>query len=162
MKNMIVGDISKSDVKDIKLSQSSHETSFQTYTIMDEKPFRKDSAWEFFTIPYCSSGIESWGMKTLSSKRIQPIEIPSSGEENYEYTLTLPVGLSLFTPATKIEVNNKAGKYFFELKQDGSKLVISRKIRLGSRVIGPEIYNDFKALMDNWNNPRQREVIFKL
>ena len=159
MKNMIAGDISKSDVKDIKVSQSSHESSFQTYTIMDEKPFRKDSAWEFFTIPYCSSGIESWGMKTLSSKRLQPLEIPSSGEENYEYTLTLPAGLSLFTPATKIEVNNKAGRYFFELKQDGSKLVISRKIRLSSRVISAETYNDFKALMDNWNNPRQKEVI---
>ena len=159
MKNMIAGDISKSDVKDIKVSQSSHESSFQTYTIMDEKPFRKDSAWEFFTIPYCSSGIESWGMKTLSSKRLQPLEIPSSGEENYEYTLTLPSGLSLFTPATKIEVNNKAGRYFFELKQDGSKLVISRKIRLSSRVISAETYNDFKALMDNWNNPRQKEVI---
>ena len=161
MKNLVAGEISKSDIKEIKVSQSSPETSFQTYTVMDEKPLRKDSSWAYFTIPFCNAGIESWGMKTLSSKRLQPVEIPSSGEENYEYTLTLPAGCALFTPPTKIELNNKAGRYFFELRQEGNKLIISRKIRLSSRVIDPGNYNDFKALMDNWNNPRQREVILK-
>ncbi|MCX6287893.1 MAG: DUF3857 domain-containing protein [Bacteroidetes bacterium] len=159
MKILVTGDISKSDIKEVKVSQSSPETSFQTYTIMDEKPFRKDSSWYHFTIPFCSGGIESWGMKTLSSKRSQAVEIPYSGEENYEYKLTLPSGYILFTQATKIDLNNKAGRYFFDLKQEGSKLTISRKIRLSDRIISPENYNDFKALMDNWNNPRLREVI---
>ncbi|MEI7492466.1 MAG: DUF3857 domain-containing protein [Bacteroidota bacterium] len=159
MKTFAGGNISKSDLKEIKVSQSSPETSFQTYTVMDETPFRKDSSWSYFTIPYCNAGIESWGMKTLSAKRSQDVEIPCSGEENYEYTLTLPAGCVLFNPPAKIEINNKAGRYFFELKTDGSKLSISRKIRLSSRVVGPENYNDFKALMDSWNNPRLREVI---
>ncbi|MCX6284211.1 MAG: DUF3857 domain-containing protein [Bacteroidetes bacterium] len=159
MKSFAGGDISKSDLKEIKVSESSPETSFQTYTVMDEKPFRKDSSWSYFTIPYCNAGIESWGMKTLSAKRNQEVEIPCSGEENYEYTLALPSGCVLFTPAAKIEINNKAGRYFFEVKQDGSKLSISRKIRLASRVVNLENYNDFKALMDSWNNPRLREVI---
>ena len=161
MKNLVAGEISKSDIKEIKVSQSSPETSFQTYTVMDEKPLRKDSSWAYFTIPFCSAGIESWGIKTLSSKRLQPVEIPSSGEENYECTITLPAGCALFTPPTKIELNNKAGRYFFELRQEGNKLSISRKIRLSSRVIDLGNYNDFKALIDNWNNPRQREVILK-
>jgi len=100
-------------------------------------------------------------MKTLSSKRNQPVEIPCSGEENYEYSLSLPEGWALFTPPARIELNNRAGRYFFELKLEGTKLSISRKIRLNSNVIAPENYNDFKALMDNYNNPRLREVILK-
>jgi len=162
MKNLVAGDMSKSEIKEIKVSQSSPETSFQTYTIMDEKPFRKDSSWAYFTIPFCNAGIESWGIKTLSSKRIKPVEIPASGEENYEYSLTLPSGCVLFTQATKTEIENKAGRYFFEVKQEGNKLNISRKIRLSNCIINPETYYDFKTLMDNWNDPRKKEIIFKL
>ena len=159
MKNLVAGSISKSGLKEIKVSQSSPETSFQTFSVKEEKPLRKDSSWVYFTIPFCNAGIDSWGMKILSSKRHQAVELPCSGEENYEYTLTLPSGYSLFSPATKIELDNKAGRYYFELKQEGGKLSISRKIRLSSRIVSPENYSDFKALMDNWNNPRQREVI---
>jgi len=159
MKTFVSGAISKSGIKEIKISQSSPETSFQTYTVMVDKPFRKDSVWAYFTIPYCSAGIDSWGIKTLSSKRNQPVEIPCSGEENYEYTLALPAGYSLFTQPNKTEISNKAGHYLFELKQEGNKVSISRKIRLGSRVISSENYTDFKALMDSWNNPRLREVV---
>ena len=162
MKGMVGGEFSKPDLKEIKVSQSSPETSFQTYTVMDEKPFRKDSSWLHFSIPYCSAGIESWGMKTLSAKRTQPLELPCSGEENYEYTLSLPDGWKLYTDPSKIELSNKAGHYLFELKQEGAKLVISRKIRFSENVISVENYADFKSLMDNWNNPRQREVIIKL
>ncbi len=159
MKNFVAGEISKADLKEIKVSQSSPETSFQTYTVMDEKPFRRDSSWVYFTIPFCNAGIESWGMKTLSSKRSQAVEIPCSGDENYEYTLALPSGYSLFTPPTKIEISNKAGRYLFELKQEGNKVSISRKIRLSSRIINPENYADFKTLIDSWNNPRLKEVV---
>ena len=162
IKGMVGGEFSKPDLKDIKVSQSSPETSFQTFTVMDDKPFRKDSSWLHFSIPYCSAGIESWGMKTLSAKRTQPLELPCSGEENYEYTLSLLDGWKLYTDPAKIEISNKAGHYLFELKQEGTKLVISRKIRFGETVIIPENYADFKALMDNWNNPRLREVIIKL
>jgi hypothetical protein len=162
MKNLAAGEFLKSDLKEIKLSQSSPETSFQTYTVMDEKPFRKDSSWMYFTLPYCSSGVDSWGIKTLPLKRMQAVEIPFAGEENYEYSLTLPLGWALFNEPVKFEVSNKAGRYLFEIKQDGSKVSVSRKIKLTSRVISIDNYNDFKALMDNWNDPRKKELIFIL
>jgi len=161
MKNAVAGDITKADLKEIKLSQGSALTSFQTYTVMDDKPFRKDSSWMYFTIPYCPAGTDSWGMKTLSSKRLQAVELPSAGEENYEYTMTLPEGISLFSIPVKNEISNKAGKFLFEIKSEGNKVVVSRKIKLNSRIIASENYNDFKALMDNWNNPRQKEIILK-
>ena len=161
MKNLFAGDLTKLDLKEIKVNQSSSETSFQTYTVADEKPLRQDSLWTWFTIPYCIAGIDSWGMKTLSSKRNTPVEIPCTGEENYEYSLTLPANWSVFTMVGKTEISNKAGRFLFELKQEGSKLTVSRKIRLTNRIIAPEIYADFKALMDDWNNPRLREVILK-
>lgn len=160
MKNLVTGGFSKADLKEIKLSQSSSESSFQTYMVMNEKSFRKDSSWVYFTLPNCSSGVDSWAIKTLPSKRMQAFEIPYQGEENYEYSLSLPSGWALFSPAGKTELSNKAGKYLFEIKQEGNKVSISRKIKFSSRTIIPENYNDFKALMDNWNDPRKKEVIF--
>lgn len=161
MKNLISGGISKPDMKDITISQSTPETAFQTYTVMADKPFRKDSSWFYFNLPVCISGLESWGIKTLSSKRSQPLEVPSAADESYNFSLALSVGLSLFSPVKKIDIKNKAGNYYYELRQEGNKVILSRKIKIREKIILPENYNDFKILMDNWNNPVLKELIFR-
>lgn len=161
MKSLISGGISKPDMKEITISQSTPETAFQTYTVLADKPFRKDSSWFYFTLPVCISGIESWGIKTLSSKRSQPLEVPTAADESYNLSLALPAGLSLFSPAKKIDIKNKAGSYYYELRQEGNKVILTRKIKIREKIILPGNYNDFKTLMDNWNNPRQKELIFR-
>jgi hypothetical protein len=161
MKGLISCGISKPDIKEIEVSQSTPETAFQTYTVLCDKPFRKDSSWFYFNIPCCSSGIESWGIRTLSSKRSQPLEVPFPADESYEYSLALPSGLTLLSPSKKTDIKNKAGSYYFELRQAGNKVIVSRKIKIREAVIPAENYADFKILMDNWNNPRLKELIFQ-
>ena len=161
MKGLISCGISKPDIKEIEVSQSTPETAFQTFTVLCNKPFRKDSSWFYFNIPCCSSGVESWGIRTLSSKRSQPLELPFPADESYEYRLALPAGLTLLSPLKKIEIKNKAGSFYFELRQAGNKVSVSRKIKVRETVIPAENYIDFKILMDNWNNPRQSELIFQ-
>jgi hypothetical protein len=162
IKGMISGSISKASLKEMKVGQSSPETSFQTWTVSEDKPLKKDSSWAKFTLPVCNAGVESWNIKTLSSKRTQDLEMPWSGEEAYEYSLELPAGISLFTPAGKTEISNKAGKFTFELKQEGNKISVVKKIRIENRIIVPSNYTGFKELMDNWNEAAKREIWFKL
>jgi len=40
-------------------------------------------------------------------------------------------------------------------------VIVSRKIKIREAVIPAENYADFKILMDNWNNPRLKELIFQ-
>ena len=90
--------------------------------------------------------LKARGIKTLSSKRSQPLEIPYSAEENYEYNLTLPAGLTLFSPSGKIELKNKAGSYYYKLfsGRKGTKIPICRKIKIRENIILVENYNDFQ------------------
>ncbi len=161
IKNWVSGGISSGDLKEAKVSDITPASAFQTFTVQSDKPFKKDTSFYYFTIPFLNSGIDSWNIKTLSSRRESPLELPALATEKYNYEITLPDGFSLFYPDTKTKISNKTGDFYFEVKSSKGKLMISREIKLNERVISPGSYQEFKALMDSWNNPRSREVILK-
>ena len=161
IRNSLSGGISGADMKEAKISNSIPQSTFQTFTVQAEKPFRKDSLFYFFNLPFLSSGIESWGIHTLSSKRETPYEIPALAEENYDYSLVLPEGISVLTPLQKIIISNNAGTFILDLRLEKGKLIIKKCLRFKERIIKPGNYPDFKILMDSWNNPRNREIVFR-
>jgi hypothetical protein len=161
IKNWVTGGIGPADLKEAKVSEMTPASTFQTFTVQADKPFRKDTLFYYFVIPFVNGGIESWNIKTLASARESALELPAPATEKYSYEITLPDGFSLFYPEGKIKISNKAGEFYFEVKSSKGKLWITRDIRLNERIITPGIYPDFKALLDAWNNPRNREVILK-
>jgi hypothetical protein len=161
IKSWVSGGITPADLKEAKVSDITPASAFQTFTVQSDKPFKKDTLFYYFTIPFLNGGIESWNIKILSSRRESPLELPALATEKYNYEITLPDGFALFYPETKTKISNKAGDFYFEVKSSKGKLVISREIKLNERIITPGFYQAFKALLDAWNNPRNREVILK-
>lgn len=161
IKNGIHGSIAGKGLTGIKESNITRDALFQTFSVQTDKPFRKDTGFFYFTLPDIGSGIDSWNIKTLSIKRTTPYEIPSEIEETHQLAFTLPVGITLFTPVQKIEISNKAGSFLFEIKYNEGKMVLKRQIKIVKSDFSPETYQDFKSLMDQWNNPRHRELIFR-
>jgi len=161
IKKMISGGISSDDIKDVKITDFNSNSSFQTFVVLDDKPFKKDTSFYFFNIPFLSGGIDSWNIKTLSSKRETVYELPSQAEEKYTFEISLPVGLEVISPETSINILNKAGNFKFEVKVSKGNLEIKREIKLTERIINPGSYQDFKMIIDAWNNPRNKEIIFK-
>ncbi len=161
IKNGIHGSISGKALTGIKESNITRDALFQTFSVKTDKPFRKDTGFFYFTLPEIGSGIDSWNIKTLSIKRVMLYEIPSEIEEAHQLTFTLPVGITLFTPVQKNEISNKAGSYLFEIKYNEGKMVLKRQIKIVKKEFTPETYMDLKLLLDHWNNPRHRELIFK-
>lgn len=162
LKNALTGGLIKSDSAALKKSILNNENGFQTYTVQSDKPFRKDSAFYHFRLPYVSSGVESWNIHTLSEKRETAYEIPSPADETYSYTFTLPADFSLFTPAKKQVITNKAGTYTWELTSEKGKVTLVRSIKFNDRNFAVSVYPEFKVLMDSWNNPWYRELIFQV
>jgi hypothetical protein len=160
MKNSITGGLIGNDTVNLKISTLNTENGFQNYIAKGDKPFRKDSNYYYFSLPVSTLGIESWGIKTLTGKRTSPYEIPSMADESYTYSITLPSALSLFTPPKKLTVSNKAGTYIWEVKSEGGKVNVKRQIKFSDRVFDGSTYNDFKILMDYWNNPWYRQLVF--
>lgn len=160
MKNSISGGLIGNDTNHQKISTLNTENGFQTYIAQSDKPFRKDSNYYYFNLPATTSGVDCWGIKTLSGKRETPYEIPAQADESYSYTITLPASFSLFTPAKTLTVNNKAGTFVWEVKTDGGKVTVKRKLKFSERIFLTSTYEDFKILMDYWNNPWYRQLIF--
>ena len=160
LKSWFSGGLPSSDLKDQKVITPGPEESFTRYTIQKDKPFHKDTNYYSYSLPYINSGIESFGIKLLPRTRVAPLEIPCLMEENYDITYTLPDDLKLFSAGQKVDLSNKAGSFYFEIKQIGKNVQVKRKIKLSKRIIDPLEYADFKSLMDYWNSEKFRKVIF--
>jgi hypothetical protein len=160
IKNSLAGGLKAGDVKEIKVDKSAPGSAHQVMIFQSDKPFRKDSNFYFFTIPSLVTGIDGWGIKALSSRRETPYEIPYAAEEEYTFEFTLPSGMSLFTPETKRSSVNKAGSFLWEISVEKGRVIVRRLIHFEKTAFSQQDYADFKELMDQWNNPRYREIIF--
>lgn len=160
LKSYFSGGLSSSDLKDQKVITTGPEESFTRYTFQKEKPFHKDTNYYSYSLPYLANGIESFGIKLLPKTRIAALEIPYLMEENYDITYTMPDDLILFSTEKKVDLTNKAGSFYFEIKLNGKNVQVKRNIKLNKRVIDPSEYADLKALMDYWNSEKFRKVIF--
>jgi hypothetical protein len=160
MKNSISGDLIGIDTNNLKISTLNTENGFQTYIVQRDKPFRKDSNYYYFNLPVSTSGIDNWGIKTLTGRRETPYEIPSLADESYAYTITLPTAIHLFTPVKKLAISNKAGTFIWEVKADEGKVSVKRQLKFAGRIFQGSTYEEFKTLMDYWNNAWYRQLVF--
>jgi hypothetical protein len=95
----------------------------------------------------------------LPKERITPLEISSLVEESNDFTVILPEKMKPFIPNEKKEIKNNAGVFSFEVKTDGTKIIIHKSLKLEKRLIQPDEYPEFKTLLDHWNANRYREVV---
>jgi hypothetical protein len=160
MKTYIGGGLSSSDLKEVKTISIGPAEANVTYTVQKDKPFRKDTNFYFYTLPVITNGIDSWNIKWLSQKRIASLEVPSLLNESYEWKFDLPQGMDIFSPEKRVEISNDAGLLVFEVIRNGGKITVTKSISFSRRLIEPSLYNNFKALMDNWNSNRTREIVF--
>ena len=160
IKNSISGSLKGNDLKEIKSSERNETTLLQTIVVESDHAFRKDTNYFYFTLPVVKTGIEGWGIRSLSAQREKSFEIPAIADENYFLNFTLPASLKLFTPQKTVSISNKAGSFIWEIKQEQGKLTLKRQIKFNENIYPVSVYPDFKVLMDYWNNPRYRELIF--
>lgn len=160
VKSFFTGGIVSGDLKDLKIANISPDESFVTFSVLKEKPLHKDTNFYTWTLPYFNNGIDTWDIQLLPKERTTSLEIPSEAEEKYEITLHVPAGLKLFSPDKKARISNKAGTFLFELRQEDNIVLVTKSIKLSERVINPEDYPSFKALMDHWNSRGCGEIIF--
>jgi hypothetical protein len=160
MRNTLSGQLIKSDSSALKKSVINNDNGSQTFILQSDKPFKSDSNLYFFRLPVVSTGVEGWYLRYASEKRAAPFEIPARADERYLFTIALPDGMTLFTPEKSMNISNKAGTFTFELKNDNGKVKIERSLKLTEKIIPVSLYADFKALMDYWNHPWYRQVVF--
>jgi hypothetical protein len=112
------------------------------------------------TLPPVSSGIDSWGMQALNSKRESMLEIPARPEETVTYIINVKDGLQLKTPAESKIIRNTAGSFEQTVLQKGNKVEVKRTIALNKNQYTPKEYQKLRDVVNGWMNPGSRVVLF--
>jgi len=159
-KSLLGGGVASFDLKDPGITKSDKGQSTVVIAVDKDKAFRIDSNYHFLQLPVVTNGIDGLGVHLLPKDRTTPLEIASVIEESNDFTYIIPVNLKPFILKEKKEIKNNMGSFLFEVKTEGSKVIIHRSLKLEKRLIQPSEYPDFKALMDHWNADRYREVVF--
>lgn len=85
----------------------------------------------------------------------------STASEFYHYTMQLPKGVKMIGGEVNIGYTKpEVGSINIIIKQKGTKLLITRSLRLRKSVITPKDYEAFRQLMIDWNS--HQEIYFTL
>jgi len=155
------GGLSSAKISDLSLSRLSREETSFTCKLTKADVLKRDADMYYFTIPYFSTGVDSWNAGHLPSERKTPVEAPSAIAESYNLTIVIPENMSLFSGEKEIRIKNKAGSFLFLVKEKGNKVQVQKELMIDGNLIGTEDYPALKELMDNWSLWQSNNLIFK-
>lgn len=115
----------------------------------------------FLKFPAIASGSDSWHMTELLSKRNEPLEIPFTINEAYDFFISLPENMVLVSAPASLHLNNEFGSIESSVSAEGNRLHIVRKLVILKTIVPVEKYETFKMLMNSWNSKKYREIILK-
>lgn len=161
IKSVVRGGIASKDISSVKYDELKQEFVSTHLDIEKEEPLKKLNSYLSFELPYISNGVNSWHINLLTAERAVPLEIPENIHERYDYSFGYSNDLKVVTPAKTIEVNNNAGYLLIKFEKLDNKLIITREIKLDKKIIDVSIYDDFKEIMNVWNNDNYKKIIFK-
>ena len=98
------------------------------------------------------SGINSFNLAKLPSRRISYFELPYKTDDTVEYNITLIPGIECKTLPQNININNKAGELQISLTKGTNNVVIKKQLKLSKNLFTPAEYDDFRELIREWYN----------
>lgn len=113
------------------------------------------------TLPAIPSGIDTWAMQSLNSKRNGTMEVPAPLEEEITYIIEVKDGLQLKTPAKSQKIENAMGSFDQSITVKGDQIEVKRIIELRQSQYTPKEYQQLRELVNGWMNPAGRALLFE-
>jgi hypothetical protein len=154
-KNLPASNISSYSIK--------QNTSEETNVIFNVEmaDLKKQANYIFYKLPEFNMGFNKWYLRSLTKERESSLELPFLLNESYKYNLSLPDNYKLVTIDTVISVKNMLGSVNIEIVNNKNIVTISRSISLNTTKVDTSEYNDFKAIINTWLNPKNKEIVIK-
>ncbi|MBI9036571.1 MAG: DUF3857 domain-containing protein [Bacteroidales bacterium] len=160
IKSMIRG-ISSKNFTSTEIEKLSQEMSRTHFEFEKDDPFEKQQNYLTFQLPYVNNGVDSWHITLLPAERSAPLEIHEKIHERYEYAIVFPKELKPVSTPKNIEIKNDAGYLLIKFEKSANEILITREIKFDKKIFGLDVYDDFREIMNVWNNKNYRKVIFK-
>lgn len=161
IKSVVRGGIASKDISSVKYDELKQEFVSTHLDIEKEEPLKKLNSYLSFELPYISNGVNSWHINLLTAERAVPLEIPENIHERYDYSFGYSNDLKVVTPAKTIEIKNDAGYLLIKFENSDNKINVTKEIKFSKSIINPSVYDDFKEIMNVWNNNNYKKIIFK-
>ena len=131
-------------------------------SIDKENACEKYGDYAFLNIPSSNFGISSWGFSYIEKDRNVPIKLPETIHEKYNFTIEIPEGYELISPAVTVDVNNGIGKVTISIKQEKNTVKVTREIILNKDLIRYNEFDAFNDLWKPWMNASFKKLTFKV
>jgi len=161
IKKLIGGSFSAKDISSFGLINTAQARSNLIYQFDSKDLLKHQINYYFFELPVCINGVESWHMNYLNSDRKTDLEIPFPLNEQYSFTITLPEDMQLINPVEIIEQSTDFGKVIISNIQNDTAVTVKRMFEISKNTIPISSYQEFKAMMDIWNEMKYRELVLK-
>lgn len=113
-------------------------------------------------LPAAGKGIDSWGMSHLNSERTQTFELPTELDETVTYTIDLPSGMELITPATTREITKPFGSISRSVTKEGNTVTVVRKIKLNQMQFTPAEYAALRTIVSEWFTTANNTILLSV
>jgi len=153
---------SAGSIKSCTEKQSDPEQSFLVWEADCQTALKKQDHYYFLELPVYQNGFAAFQMNYLNASRIAPLKIPFLLEESYDYILELPADLDLITDFKDTVIENPVGSVHLKIASKKRNVHLSRELRLAIQTIPPQHYEEFRMLINAWNDMNKRRLIFKM
>ncbi len=143
------------------IENSDYNYSNISFKLKDVDVFKEQSEYYFWKLPQATTGIKNWHIDYLSSNRKTSFSVPYPVKEEYEYTIDILENLKLVTSEVEINKTNKAGTVNISITNTETGFKIIRTINIPDKIIPAVVYNDFREILNIWNNKKYNEIVFK-
>ncbi|MDH6304130.1 hypothetical protein M2459_000842 [Parabacteroides sp. PF5-5] len=127
-----------------------------------EQKLKNNNGYILLSLPEAPNSISNAAYKNYNSKRNQHLLVPYKATESISYTIQLPAGMELSTPATTKTTDNAAGKASYTITQNGNSVEVKRNLEMKKQLITPADYAAFRNLMVEWADINKRQLLIKM
>lgn len=161
VKNLLSGDLSGSSIKTIEEDNLSELKSHYQLTIAPITINKDYDGYLFFELPRFKTGMDSWNLSQFTASGNVPVRLDFPLIEEYSYSVAIPSDYVLFTPSVEVSIKNDLGDLEIGISQSGSTVKVERSWELYKDVISPDLMDEFKAMILEWEKADYRKIILK-
>lgn len=156
-KSLIAG-LKADSLSNIKINEFKSEIALH---IKDAHAFAAFDNYLMLGIPDCKDGIGHWHLDRLTSNRKAPLQLKTTVNESYDFSLELRDGYNWLGNDIKMEETNGVGAVRIMIHMQNKQIVIKKSIKIDVLLIQPEDYEAFRQLLNIWNSGYAKELYFR-